>query len=519
MRELIKIFSFAILAIFSFAAKAQVPVPQGQKEGITILRDTVITGIADTAQLPFALADEKRLSDEDIANKKEGWYVTGLPEAGVDPIRGFGLGGNVFLYNNKDRSDPFFYYTPYRSRYLINVSAFQSGQVSGGLGGDFPFIFNSKWRFRFGFLFEQDPNAQYYGIAAGDLSYRDKLTGRAVQNARFNDYYRNLAVLRPGRAPFGPETGFQENPQRLYTDIHYNEFINEEYLATAAVERAFFEGRMRVMFGYELLWVNVKTYDGREVEGAIDPLTGEELTAINGKTKLTEDFERKLFPGNRRGDWEARNINGYQGGRLGLVQTGIMWDTRDLEPDPSSGIFAEYAQEISAPYTGSEFNFTKHLVQFVFYQKVLPKYLSRTVFAGRFAVGGIRGSNIPFTEMFDQWSSKEEGGIHAIGGPWSLRGYKEARFIGNAIAFGNLELRSRFAQARFLKQHLAFSAVPFVDFGNVIDYGRLTDRLMEMRYSPGIGGRIAWNQATILRFDYAWSKEDSQFFFVFGHTF
>jgi hypothetical protein len=91
-------------------------------------------------------------SEEDIENKKEGWYITGLPEAGVDPIRGFGIGGSVFLFNNKDRSDPFFYYTPYRSRYSITLNAFQSGMVYGSFNLDIPFAFDSKWRLRMGVI-------------------------------------------------------------------------------------------------------------------------------------------------------------------------------------------------------------------------------------------------------------------------------------------------------------------------------------------------------------------------------
>jgi len=39
------------------------------------------------------------------------------------------------------------------------------------------------------------------------------------------------------------------------------------------------------------------------------------------------------------------------------------------------------------------------------------------------------------------------------------------------------------------------------------------------RYAPGLGARIAWNVNTILRFDYAVSNEDAQFFFNIGHTF
>ena len=48
---------------------------------------------ADTAKntdLPFAIADEKRLSEEDLKEKKEGMFVTGLPDLSLDPLSGFG---------------------------------------------------------------------------------------------------------------------------------------------------------------------------------------------------------------------------------------------------------------------------------------------------------------------------------------------------------------------------------------------------------------------------------------------
>jgi outer membrane protein assembly factor BamA len=45
-----------------------------------------------------------------------------------------------------------------------------------------------------------------------------------------------------------------------------------------------------------------------------------------------------------------------------------------------------------------------------------------------------------------------------------------------------------------------------------------TTSIDNYRYAEGLGLRIAWN-VNILRFDYAVSKEDAQFFFNFGHTF
>jgi hypothetical protein len=71
--------------------------------------------------LPFAIADEKKLSDEDLANKKEGTYMTGVPDISSDPVNGFGLGVEGEIFFNGKKSDPFFEYTAYRSKLGITL--------------------------------------------------------------------------------------------------------------------------------------------------------------------------------------------------------------------------------------------------------------------------------------------------------------------------------------------------------------------------------------------------------------
>ncbi|WP_157972188.1 Omp85 family outer membrane protein [Pleomorphovibrio marinus] len=481
----------------------------------TSTQDTAVVKGSDTLELPFPLSKEKRLSFEDIINKKENWYSTGLPEMTIDPIRGLSVGGNAFLFNNNDRDDPFFYYTPYRIRYGVGFRIAQNGRVAGELNIDIPYVFNTKWRLRGDIIYADDPNFQYFGIGEQTLDplhYQDKLTGNQVNRARFNDYAHNLAITRPGRL-----STIGEDPTRTYTDLHYNEVDYNQFLVGLVAERSFFEGRMRLMVGLEYLNIGITHYDFQNVPGAIDPITGEEKTAIQGQTRITEDFRQQSIDA-EGSFWARHNIGGYDGGRIMLLQTGLMWDTRDLEPDPSSGFFAELAQEVSYGWMGSEFDFTKHLVQGVFYEKLFPRHLSKTVLTGRLAVGYVRGNNIPFTEVLDLWGSSEGGGIPVLGGARALRGYRESRFAGMVTTLANLEIRSRFHQMRIWNQHLAFYAVPFFDAGRVYD-SFANIEMRNFRYNPGLGARIAWNQATILRLDYARSQEDSQFFFVFGHTF
>src|SRR5215831_14856069 len=71
---------------------------------------------SDSTKLPFAIADEKKLSDEDLKDKKEGTYITGEPEFSSDPVNGFGYGVEGSLFFNGKRNDPFFAYTAYRAR-------------------------------------------------------------------------------------------------------------------------------------------------------------------------------------------------------------------------------------------------------------------------------------------------------------------------------------------------------------------------------------------------------------------
>jgi len=466
-------------------------------------------------QLPFEISDEKRLSKEDVINKREGWYVTGLPEPKVDPIKGFGIGTHIYLFNNTDRSDPFFYFTPYRVRYGLAFRTAQSGQFRTRVNFDMPFAFNTKWRFRGDIVYEEDPNWQYYGIGTNTLrglNFTDKRTGQFFTNANMSNYKNNLALTRPGR---GAEFG--ETASSLYTDRYYNEFRYKQFMVALAAEHTFFDGRMRLMLGYEMLFANVGLYDNREVEKAVDPKSGERVNAIQGRTKLMEDFLLSQQPGSQS-IWSNQNLQLYDRARIANLQTSIMWDTRDLEPDPGSGMFLEFSNELSSTWVGSQYNFSKHLVQAMFFKKLFPDNLGKTVFASRFALGGIRGSNIPFTELLDQWNATFVGGIKGLGGESSLRGYKEYRFVGMVTGWMNLELRSRFYQTNVFNQHLAFSIVPFYDAGRVWDNLKQLS-LDNFRGSPGLGARIAWNQATVLRFDYATSAEDDQFFFTLEHPF
>ena len=425
-----------------------------------VVSDSSYKDSSGRKKLPFAIANEKKLSDEDLINKKEGVYITGLPDLSSDPVNGFGYGGDASIFFNGKKSDPFFEYTAYRAELGVRLFNTTREQREIALRLDIPYIFNSKWRLRVETGYESNPNLLYFGINEQSLGKLYSPDSTQIFN-KYSDYEGSL-------------TGDYE---------FYNTYNKKEFVFNASLEHSFFDGKVRVLGGLEAAYVDMSTFKGNSF--------------------LLNDFNRGKLLG----------IGKYW---VTIAQAGLIYDTRDLEPDPSQGIFSELTNELSLKALGSEFNFNKTFFHFNYYQKVFKGVFKKLVFAGRASMGYTAG-DAPFFEYQDQWSS--EGSIEGLGGPNTLRGYKQSRFLGRVMSFNNLELRYRFAETNIFNQHFAFSAVPFYDFGGVWDDYNSFSKLKNFRGSAGGGLRIAWNVNTIIRLDYAVSKEDRQFFFNLSHAF
>ena len=417
-------------------------------------------------RLPFAIAQEKRLPDEELADKQEGRYLTGLPNISSDPLNGFGLGADLELYFNGKRSDPFFAYTPYR--HLIGIAAFTTlkKQRELILTWDAPYFARSLWRLRGEVGYERNPNLVYFGRTAKESLLPLSLPNAGGEITNTHRTYKSYEAALPDSAS------------------HYDEYDKEEYIVNVSGERSYNEGRVRLLVGYEVAYVNIRPFDGR--------------------SRLREDEARK--PGLIRG--VGPNV-------VTITQVGAVYDTRNFEPDPSAGTFAEVTEEISLPELGSAFTFFKTFAQAKRYQRLWgSKY--RGILTGRIA-GGYTAGDAPFYEYQDQWSS--EGSIEGLGGPHTIRGYKQSRFLGRATVWANLELRQRVVAFKLGKQGFSLDAVPFADAGTVSDDFAGLVRASDYRINGGLGARLAWNLSTIIRLDYAVSAEDAQLFLGLGHAF
>lgn len=432
----------------------------------------------------------KKMSDDDLLKKRKGTFITGLPDFSSDPVTGFGFGIKTNIYWNGEQTNPLFAYTPYLAKLKANASYYTSNARELVLSLDVPYYKGTRWRFKIDFKAQQNPANLYFGLTESTLGNLKLPSDGNITFSTYEEFDKARKTLRSG--------GIGE--AIFVTDALSNRFRETEYMLNLKADYALGNGKWRIMGGYEIQHLSYKTFEGEKAE-AINRNTNEETIAPNGFSLLRRDFNQG-------------KISGLNGGWISILQTALIYDNRDFEPDPTKGYYFEIANEYSSKYIGSHFDFNKLFIQARAYQK-LP-FGKRTVVAGRLGAGNIFGANAPFFEFQDQWSP--EGSINSLGGKQSLRGYRANRFLARSLWFANIEFRYKIAELQLQKQRFSLGVAPFFDVGTVRNKWQDLN-FKNLRYSYGLGGRIAWNQSTIISFDYGISREDKLFYIGIGQAF
>jgi Omp85 superfamily domain len=433
---------------------------------------------------PRILSRKRRLAPREIASKQVGTYVNALPIIDIDPDSGLGFGavGNVFW--DGARTDPFFQYTPYRHRIGAQGFATTNGLQQHFVEYDAPCLGDSPFRLRANILYERNVSANYFGRGSATMG-RLGFTGATRSYGSLDEYTDALRQLGPNGL----------------THTLYNKYDLEDPSLRATLERVFFGGLMRVQAGLELSYVRIRDYSGTRVP-ADNPAQGlYDIRGTQATTRLQEDCL-------------AKRVVGCAGGLSNTLKFGITLDTRDYEPDPSSGVFVDVAGEFSSRVLGSNYAYARMTLTARGFLSPMPS-LADLVLAGRL-VYSVQTPGTPFFAM--NTLTFTDGNRQGLGGLWTLRGYRQDRFVGPVAALVNLELRWTFVEFDLLDQHIGLGLAPFLDFGRVFD--RIAGFSLE-RWRSGRGAslHIAWNDATIIDITYGVSSEGMQVYMDLGQQF
>jgi hypothetical protein len=444
------------------------------------------------AQTPDSLSfiRSKRIADADLAKKREGRFITGLPDLSSDPVTGVGFGVKSNIYWNGTRANPFFAYTPYLAHLKANVAYYTSNARELSLSADVPYYRGSRWRYRLDFKAQQNPSNLYFGASEATLGRLRLPSDPRVMFETYADYNAARQQLRPGQAG---EADF-------VSDALSNRFRETEFMLNLKADYALGKGRWRVMGGYEIQNLQYKTFTGTATD-ATDPASG---------SPAAPPTASRCWSGilSRAPSWASTGA-----GCRWCKRPSFTTPATSSRTPPRGGTLKRPTSFRTGPLARSSTS-TKCSFR-AGPTRSCPWASARCWRAGPppalFSVAtrpflSFRTSGAP-TAASTHWAGRQ-----------SLRGYRQNRFLARTVAFANAELRVRLADVKLGKQNFGLGVAPFADVGTVRN--RWQDlSLRNLKTSYGAGARIAWNLSTIVFADYGISEEDQLFFFGLGQVF
>lgn len=161
--------------------------------------------------------------------------------------------------------------------------------------------------------------------------------------------------------------------------------------------------------------------------------------------------------------WGIISAKEAKGGLSNNIKVGLVYDTRDNEPNPMKGIWAEIVLLNSI---NKNYNFGKLAITHRQYFTLLPEKLS---FVYRLGYQGVVYGKAPFYLLpYMVYSYMPSSTVDGLGGNKSVRGIIRNRVVADAMAFANLEFRYKFINFKFIGQHWYLALNPFVDAGTTV---------------------------------------------------
>ena len=152
------------------------------------------------------------------------------------------------------------------------------------------------------------------------------------------------------------------------------------------------------------------------------------------------------------------------GGNTNFLKLGLVYDTRDNEPNPMQGIWTEMLFLAAPAFLGNDYSFTRLAITHRQYFTLIPKDLN---LAYRVSYQGKLSGEMPFYMLPFVYNSDitRDG----LGGAKTIRGVLRNRVVGEDFLYHNLELRWKFFRTLIMKQNFYFALNTFLDGGVVIN--------------------------------------------------
>ena len=412
-----------------------------------------------SVNLSFSQSDSTIVKEK----KKTGWTWAALPVIAYDADMGLQLGalGQVFYYGDGTT------YPEYRHTVYAECSWFTKGSAV------YQLFYDSKYLIPGGIRL------------TADLDY---LPERALDFYGFNGYETN----------YDPDYTTESSAD--YISRVFYKMERKMFRVMADFQGPIVGQKLRWLAGINIIGTSMGTVDINRLN------KGKAADQQLPDTALLYDDYVKF--GLIRPDEITGGVTKY-------VKAGLVFDTRDQEAAPDRGIWSEVILLAAPTFLGnSPYAFTRLAVTHRQYIPLVKKHLT---FAWQLSFQGTIGGTtpyyiLPYINTSYSLSTKPDG----LGGAKTLRGILRNRITGDAVSFGNVELRWKFYRSVIMKQNVYLGLTAFMDGGMTIRdhqvflntvppeqqaryFSESSDRL---HLSAGLGLRIALNNNFIVSVDY-----------------
>lgn len=340
-------------------------------------------------------------------SQKNGYNLGALPAISYNSDEGFQYGAIVNLFNYGDGTN----YPQYKQSYYLEFSKYTKGSTVGR------FYFDSEYLIK--------------GIRTfADVSY---ITEDMLDFYGYNGYKSDYSDLRADN-----NRAFYRMSQKQFRIL------------------ADFKGKLPIS---KLFWVasyNLVDYTN---------------TAVNyTKLNTNEDYP-DLIPGEslyeKYINWGIISPKESDGGLVSALKAGVVYDSRKVLNNPSSGISTEALIEV-APGFMNESPYARYSLLHRHYQSILKDRLNLAIRVG--IQGKIGNDKIPFyrnTVLMSPFATRTSP--NGLGGASSVRGMLRNRVVGDAFALGNIELRWKALVFKLINQNFYIGINGFMDSGYILD--------------------------------------------------
>lgn len=433
---------------------------------------------------------------------KTGTNFGPLPVVAFDADRGFQFGALLNLYNfgNGDT------YPNPKSQWYIEASAYTKESAINS----YKFIVNYDnktlipgVRMSICTGYYKDAALDFYGFNGYQSNYDMEMLkptfifdGSSDQNSEdFNKTYKKF--LDKGKMPKG---FYRYGRDLIKAKIDFTGEILKNFYWEA---------------GYHFSWNKAQSFIPKGYSVLNNP--EEESLYIPGGTTLFDLYTT----------WGIIPEDEADGGLISSLRLGLMYDSRNVENNPTEGIWAE-AHIIAAPkWLGTTHEHYKYCATFRHY---VPVVKDKLTFAYRLGYQGTFGNNSPWYALPFYTNMGIKADNDGFGGYRTVRGLMLNRVQGLDTGFFNAELRWKFIDFKLLKQNIAFALSGFCDGAHVFRGYDMTlrpevsataaqiDLYDKFVYdckdgfhgAAGAGLRFIMNQNFIVAFEYArcFNKQD-----------